>query len=92
MYCAVHPQIWEMVYAYYSVTTAVPALFPSMWFQFAEDSNGHSNLFYGFPTVRSPGEPFSVTFASLTVSIKAVSWMLWPCSTAHVVCCTGPAR
>lgn len=56
--------IWEMVYAYWSVSVTGAAhgasagdaagdakeLFPSMWFLFAEDDEeGHSQLFYGFP-------------------------------------------
>jgi len=47
--------IWEMVYGYYS-TNAGPqgTLFPSMWFQFQENTDADptkSNLFYGFPSV-----------------------------------------
>jgi sarcosine oxidase/L-pipecolate oxidase len=47
--------IWEMVYEYYA-TNPGPAgtLFPSMWFQFLDPTDGDdakSNLFYGFPTV-----------------------------------------
>jgi sarcosine oxidase/L-pipecolate oxidase len=47
--------IWEMVYEYYA-TDPGPAgtLFPSMWFQFLNPTDGDpakSNLFYGFPVV-----------------------------------------
>jgi len=52
--------IWEMVYAYYSIDRNVS--FPRMWFQFMEDTktdpkgptpphSAISNLFYGFPSV-----------------------------------------
>ncbi|OAA36229.1 amine oxidase (flavin-containing) [Cordyceps fumosorosea ARSEF 2679] len=44
--------IWEMVASYFSVNPGPSGtLFPSMWFQFANDKHGRSRLFYGFPTV-----------------------------------------
>ncbi|KID91843.1 amine oxidase (flavin-containing), partial [Metarhizium majus ARSEF 297] len=44
--------IWEMVASYFSVNAGPSGtLFPSMWFQFANDKHGRSRLFYGFPTV-----------------------------------------
>ncbi|KYK56460.1 hypothetical protein DCS_03460 [Drechmeria coniospora] len=44
--------IWEMVASYFN-TNAGPegTIFPSMWFQFAPDKQGRSQLFYGFPTL-----------------------------------------
>ncbi|KAJ6498738.1 FAD/NAD(P)-binding domain-containing protein [Mycena sanguinolenta] len=45
--------IWEMVYEYYAIDSAVN--FKKMWFQFQENSTRAgkqvSNLFYGFPSV-----------------------------------------
>ncbi|ETS85836.1 hypothetical protein PFICI_03861 [Pestalotiopsis fici W106-1] len=42
--------IWEMVASYFNVNPDPKKnMFPSMWFQFAEDSYGRSQLFYGFP-------------------------------------------
>lgn len=47
--------IWEMVYEYYATDPGPRGtLFPSMWFQFLDPTDGDpakSNLFYGFPTV-----------------------------------------
>lgn len=47
--------IWEMVYGYYATDPGPGGTyFPSMWFQFLEDTGGDpadSNLFYGFPSV-----------------------------------------
>ncbi len=47
--------IWEMVYEYYATSPGPSGtLFPSMWFQFMNPTDGNpalSNLFYGFPTV-----------------------------------------
>jgi sarcosine oxidase/L-pipecolate oxidase len=47
--------IWEMVYEYYATDPGPGGtLFPSMWFQFLDPTDGDpakSNLFYGFPTV-----------------------------------------
>ncbi|KAL2133435.1 hypothetical protein VTI74DRAFT_2361 [Chaetomium olivicolor] len=44
--------IWEMVASYFN-SNAGPkgTIFPSMWFQFAPNKDGRSQLFYGFPTV-----------------------------------------
>ncbi|MEG5048412.1 FAD-dependent oxidoreductase [Microcoleus sp. B4-C1] len=48
-------KIWEMVYEYYATNPSPNGtLFPSMWFQFKEDTGKDppkSNLFYGFPSV-----------------------------------------
>jgi sarcosine oxidase / L-pipecolate oxidase len=48
-------KIWEMVYEYYATDPGPQGtLFPSMWFQFLDPTDGdpaQSNLFYGFPTV-----------------------------------------
>ncbi|MDJ1483490.1 FAD-dependent oxidoreductase [Cytophagaceae bacterium YF14B1] len=48
-------QIWEMVYEYYAADPGPKgAYFPSMWFQFENNTNNDpakSNLFYGFPSV-----------------------------------------
>jgi sarcosine oxidase/L-pipecolate oxidase len=47
--------IWEMAYEYYATDPGpTGTLFPSMWFQFMDPTDGDdakSNLFYGFPTV-----------------------------------------
>ena len=47
--------IWEMVYEYYATDPGPGGtVFPSMWFQFMNPTDGDpalSNLFYGFPTV-----------------------------------------
>jgi len=47
--------IWEMVYEYYATDPGPNGtLFPSIWFQFLDNTDGDpakSNLFYGFPTV-----------------------------------------
>ena len=47
--------IWEMVYEYYATDPGPSGtIFPSMWFQFLDPTDGDpakSNLFYGFPTV-----------------------------------------
>ncbi|KAK9774571.1 putative FAD/NAD(P)-binding domain-containing protein [Seiridium cardinale] len=44
--------IWEMVASYYTVNAGPNGThFPSMWFQFANDRHGRSQLFYGFPSV-----------------------------------------
>ncbi|KAG8157375.1 hypothetical protein KVR01_012759 [Diaporthe batatas] len=44
--------IWEMVFNYFNVNAGPRGtIFPSMWFQFAPDKNGRSQLFYGFPTL-----------------------------------------
>jgi sarcosine oxidase/L-pipecolate oxidase len=47
--------IWEMVYEYYATDPGPKGtLFPSMWFQFMDPTDGDavkSNLFYGFPSV-----------------------------------------
>jgi sarcosine oxidase / L-pipecolate oxidase len=47
--------IWEMVYEYYATSPGPKGtLFPSMWFQFLDPTNGdeaRSNLIYGFPAV-----------------------------------------
>lgn len=47
--------IWEMVYEYYATDPGPGGtVFPSMWFQFLDPTDGKpakSNLFYGFPTV-----------------------------------------
>jgi len=52
---AINLNIWEMVYEYYATDPGPHGtLFPSMWFQFLDPSDGDpakSNLFYGFPTV-----------------------------------------
>jgi sarcosine oxidase/L-pipecolate oxidase len=48
-------QIWEMVYEYYAADPGPKGTyFPSMWFQFENNTDGdpaRSNLFYGFPSV-----------------------------------------
>lgn len=58
--------IWEMVYGYYATDPGPQAtLFPSIWFQFLDNTDGgplKSNLFYGFPTV-SWGPPNTVRIA-----------------------------
>lgn len=46
--------IWEMTATYYSVNPGPDpsaTAFPSMWFQFAEDVDNESRLFYGFPVL-----------------------------------------
>jgi len=47
--------IWEMVYQYWSIDSAMQPQFPKMWFQFQDDSTVDgkqvSNLFYGFPVL-----------------------------------------
>lgn len=47
--------IWEMVSAYYATDPGPQGtLFPSMWFQFLDPTEGdlaRSNLFYGFPSL-----------------------------------------
>lgn len=44
--------IWEMVASYFNANAGPSGtIFPSMWFQFAPDKDGRSQLFYGFPTV-----------------------------------------
>ncbi|KAI1501589.1 hypothetical protein F5X99DRAFT_428346 [Biscogniauxia marginata] len=44
--------IWEMVASYFNANAGPRGtIFPSMWFQFAPDKDGRSQLFYGFPTV-----------------------------------------
>jgi len=47
--------IWEMVYEYYATDPGPKGtLFPCMWFQFLDPTEGDaakSNLFYGFPSV-----------------------------------------
>ncbi|KAK2596406.1 hypothetical protein N8I77_013297 [Diaporthe amygdali] len=44
--------IWEMVFNYFNANAGPNGtIFPSMWFQFAPDKNGRSQLFYGFPAV-----------------------------------------
>jgi len=48
-------KIWEMVYEFYATNPGPQGtIFPSMWFQFLDPTDGDeakSNLFYGFPTV-----------------------------------------
>ncbi|KAK6357701.1 hypothetical protein TWF718_002010 [Orbilia javanica] len=52
--------IWEMVASYYNCNAGPSGtIFPSMWFQFAPDRDGRSQLFYGFPTL--PWGPPNVT-------------------------------
>lgn len=52
---AIDLNIWEMVYEYYATDPGPQGtIFPSMWFQFLDPTDGDpakSNLFYGFPTV-----------------------------------------
>jgi sarcosine oxidase/L-pipecolate oxidase len=44
--------IWEMTATYFSVNSGPHGtVFPSMWFQFAEDEDQQSRLFYGFPVL-----------------------------------------
>ncbi|KAL7910533.1 hypothetical protein GGI35DRAFT_449032 [Trichoderma velutinum] len=44
--------IWEMVFCYFNCNAGPKGtIFPSMWFQFAPDKNGRSQLFYGFPAL-----------------------------------------
>ncbi|XDG06314.1 hypothetical protein ABKA04_005929 [Annulohypoxylon sp. FPYF3050] len=44
--------IWEMVASYFNCNAGPNGtIFPSMWFQFAPDKEGRSQLFYGFPTL-----------------------------------------
>ncbi|KAI1088079.1 hypothetical protein F5B19DRAFT_29487 [Rostrohypoxylon terebratum] len=44
--------IWEMVASYFNCNAGSNGIiFPSMWFQFAPDKEGRSQLFYGFPTL-----------------------------------------
>ncbi|PNP59159.1 hypothetical protein THARTR1_01407 [Trichoderma harzianum] len=44
--------IWEMVSSYFNCNAGPKGtIFPSMWFQFAPDKDGRSQLFYGFPSL-----------------------------------------
>ncbi|KAM6478334.1 hypothetical protein HDV62DRAFT_371411 [Trichoderma sp. SZMC 28011] len=44
--------IWEMVFSYFNCNAGPKGtIFPSMWFQFAPDKDGRSQLFYGFPAL-----------------------------------------
>jgi sarcosine oxidase/L-pipecolate oxidase len=44
--------IWEMTATYFGVNAGPGGtVFPSMWFQFAEDEDNQSRLFYGFPVL-----------------------------------------
>ncbi|KAI0840793.1 hypothetical protein F5Y06DRAFT_294059 [Hypoxylon sp. FL0890] len=62
--------IWEMVASYFNCN-AEPSgtFFPSMWFQFAPDKGGRSQLFYGFPALPW-GPPTRVAADAATRRIK----------------------
>ncbi|KAI5868217.1 hypothetical protein GGS23DRAFT_544570 [Durotheca rogersii] len=63
--------IWEMVASYFN-SNAGPSgtIFPSMWFQFAPDKDGRSQLFYGFPTV--PWGPPNVTRIAVDAATRRI--------------------
>lgn len=67
-------EIWEMVYEYYATNPGPSGtLFPSMWFQFLEATDGDpakSNLFYGFPTV--PWGPPNLTRIAVDNSVNII--------------------
>jgi sarcosine oxidase/L-pipecolate oxidase len=63
--------IWEMVASYFN-TNAGPrgTIFPSMWFQFAPNKDGRSQLFYGFPTV--PWGPPNVARIAIDAATRRI--------------------
>lgn len=67
--------IWEMVYEYYAVNPHPNgAYFPSMWFQFQEETDGDprkSNLFYGFPVV--PWGPANLSRIAVDNAVNIIS-------------------
>lgn len=67
-------EIWEMVYEYYATDPGPNGtLFPSMWFQFENPTDGKpalSNLFYGFPTV--PWGPPNLTRIAVDNAVNVI--------------------
>ncbi|MCH7737098.1 MAG: FAD-dependent oxidoreductase [Chloroflexi bacterium] len=67
-------ELWEMVYEYYATNPGPGGtVFPSMWFQFKEPTDGNpalSNLFYGFPTV--PWGPPNVARIAVDNAVNVV--------------------
>lgn len=67
--------IWEMVYEYYAADPGPSGtLFPSMWFQFLDPTDGdpsQSNLFYGFPTV--PWGPPNLTRIAVDNAVNIIT-------------------
>lgn len=67
-------EIWEMVYEYYATNPGPDGtLFPSMWFQFMDPTDGDpakSNLFYGFPTV--PWGPPNLTRIAVDNAVNVI--------------------
>lgn len=68
-------EIWEMVYEYYATDPGPQGTyFPSMWFQFADPTDGDpakSNLFYGFPTV--PWGPPNLTRIAVDNAVNVIT-------------------
>jgi len=68
-------EIWEMVYEYYSTDPGPDGtLFPSMWFQFQNPTDGDpakSNLFYGFPSV--PWAPPNLARIAVDNAVRVIT-------------------
>ncbi|KKY38290.1 putative fad dependent oxidoreductase [Diaporthe ampelina] len=63
--------IWEMVSSYFNAKAGPNGtIFPSMWFHFAPDKGGRSQLFYGFPTL--PWGPPNVTRISVDAATARI--------------------
>jgi sarcosine oxidase/L-pipecolate oxidase len=63
--------IWEMTACYFNVNAGPQGtIFPSMWFQFAPDKDGRSQLFYGFPTL--PWGPPNVARISVDAATRRI--------------------
>ncbi|KAI0447286.1 hypothetical protein F4803DRAFT_575455 [Xylaria telfairii] len=63
--------IWEMVASYFNCNAGPSGtIFPSMWFQFAPDKEGRSQLFYGFPTL--PWGPSNVARIAVDAATRRI--------------------
>ncbi|KAI0810086.1 hypothetical protein GGR55DRAFT_689257 [Xylaria sp. FL0064] len=63
--------IWEMVVSYFNCNAGPGGtLFPSMWFQFAPDKGGRSQLFYGFPAL--PWGPANVARIAVDAATRRI--------------------
>ncbi|KAI0410482.1 hypothetical protein F5X98DRAFT_385563 [Xylaria grammica] len=63
--------IWEMVASYFNCNAGPNGtMFPSMWFQFAPDKGGRSQLFYGFPTL--PWGPANVARIAVDAATRRI--------------------
>ncbi|KAI0380165.1 hypothetical protein F5Y04DRAFT_282295 [Hypomontagnella monticulosa] len=63
--------IWEMVASYFNCNAGPSGtIFPSMWFQFAPEKDGRSQLFYGFPAL--PWGPPNVTRIAVDAATRRI--------------------